>query len=226
MEKVQHQEATPEVFENDIALYLSEFCQEQGIGNMKKEPQSVWNGALMYIRRHVFSVPGILKISKPLEGYTNTHTELSKSNCNSYDISLINNICDYYIYLCMMYDKEVSLMGFSNLTGINIDTFIDWGNNVNKLSTSGCEIYKKLRDFREESLSNKLVTGRQNPVGVLGVLNRFYGWSAPGIHDSGGTNKALGLEEIKNQLRELTGGSQKLIDVVQNAQTENDDETG
>ena len=54
MEKVQDQEQTIEVFENDIQLYLTMFCEENGIEDMKRESQSVWNGALRYIRRHVF----------------------------------------------------------------------------------------------------------------------------------------------------------------------------
>ena len=83
MEKVQEQEQTQEVFENDIALYLQLFCEEQKIEDIKKESQSVWNGALMYIRRHVFNSPSVLKTSKPLEGYINNNKGLSMSNCNS-----------------------------------------------------------------------------------------------------------------------------------------------
>ena len=46
MEKVQEQEQKIEVFENDIQMYLSMFCEENGIEDMKKESQSVWNSAL------------------------------------------------------------------------------------------------------------------------------------------------------------------------------------
>ncbi len=222
MEKVQDQAATPEVFENDIALYLSEFCEEQGIEDMKKESQSVWNAALMYIKRHVFNVPGILKIAKPLEGYINNNTGLSKSNCNSYDIDLVNGVCDYYIYMCMQYDKEVSIIGFSNLTGIDTDSINNWGNEVNALSTAGLVVYKKLRDFREESLSNKLVTGKQNPVGVLGVLNRHFSWNMPGVRQESGGKREMGLADIRQQLKELSENGQKRIGIVHFAQEEND----
>ena len=40
MEKVQGTENTIEVFENDIQLYLSMFCEENGIEDMKKESQN------------------------------------------------------------------------------------------------------------------------------------------------------------------------------------------
>ena len=201
MEKVQEQEQTIEVFENDIQLYLSMFCEENGIEDLKKESQSVWNAALMYIKRHVFNNNSVLKSSTPLSGYNNNnynnqYSNLNNSNCNSYNIDIVNSICDYYIYLCMMYDKEVSVIGFCNLTGISQDCIYAWANNARELSTSGNEVYKKLNQFREESLSNKLVTGNKNPVGVIAVLNRQYGWASPYTSDSNRQKAALTAAEL------------------------------
>ena len=201
MEKVQEQEQTMEVFENDIQMYLTMFCEENGIEDMKKESQSVWNAALMYIKRHVFNHNSVLKSSTPLSGYNNNnynnqYSNLNNSNCNSYNIDIVNNICDYYIYLCMMYDKEISINGFTFLTGISQDCIYAWGNNTRELSTSGNEIYKKLNQYREESLSNKLVTGNKNPVGVIAVLNRQYGWASPYTSDSNRQKKALTAAEL------------------------------
>ena len=118
------------------------------------------------------------------------------TNYNSYDYELINRLCDYYIYLCTLYDKEISQIGFGNLTGINPDTFWDWGNERNKLSKAGCEIYKKLVKFREESLSNKLATGNKNPVGILAILNRHYQWNLPGVSREQGTQRALTADQL------------------------------
>ena len=73
MERVQETEQAVEVFENDIDLYLKLFCEEQNIEDLKAESQSVWNAALMYVKRHVFADPSILKLSKPLEGYNNNY---------------------------------------------------------------------------------------------------------------------------------------------------------
>lgn len=185
MEKVQEQEQTQEVFENDIALYLQMFCEEQDIEDMKKESQSVWNAALMYIKRHVFSTPGILKMSKPLKGYINNnynnkYSNINLSNCNAYDIDKVNAICDYYIYICNMYDKGVTISGFSKLTGINQDTIHDWGNEINKLSISSCEIYKKLSAEYEDSLESKLWSNK-NPVAHMAIANKRFGWNLPGV---------------------------------------------
>ena len=192
MEKVQEQEQTIEVFENDMQMYLSMFCEENGIEDMKKESQSVWNGALRYIRRHVFNNKDLLK--EPNNIY-NTNNSIA-SNYNMYNYELVNNICDIYIDLCFINDKEVSILGFSNLTGIDNETINVWGNNDSKLSTLSFGIYKKLSQFREESLSNKLVTGNKNPVGVIAVLNRQYGWASPYTSDSNRQKKALTDAEL------------------------------
>ena len=95
-----------------------------------------------------------------------------------------------------MYDKEVSVIGFCNLTGISQDCIYAWANNARELSTSGNEVYKKLNQFREESLSNKLVTGNKNPVGVIAVLNRQYGWASPYTSDSNRQKTALTASEL------------------------------
>lgn len=201
MEHVEDSELTQEVFENDIELYLKLFCEERNIENMADQSQSVWNAALIYIKRHVFNKPNILKNSKPLTGYNNNnynnqYKNLNNSNCNRYDTDKVNAVCDYYIYLCCLYDKEVSVIGFNNLTGIDDNTIYAWGHDERKLSDSGKEVYKKLVKYREESLSNKLVTGKQNPVGVLGVLNRHYQWNMPGVRDQATSKQALSAAEL------------------------------
>lgn len=195
MERVTEQEQTQEVFENDIQLYLSMFCEENGIEDMKKEPQNVWNAALMYIKKHVFNVPDILKDKSPLNNYYNNdydnkYSNLNNSNCNRYNMDIVNSVCDYYVYLCMLYVKEVSIIGFSNLTGIYTQTIHQWGNDERKLSTSGLDLYKKLTEFNEESLSNILISGTRPPVGPIAALNRRHGWASPYTADSNRQKRA------------------------------------
>lgn len=167
-----------EVFENDIQLYLKMFCEEQKIKDIKRESQAVWNSALRYIYRHIFRDTDRLK----------SHTNISVNNntipstFNAYDYKKVLDVLDIYIFdMCMRYDKEVSIIGFSTLTGIDQSVIYDWGNNSNKLSETSSEIYKKLNQFREESLSDKLATGNKNPVGILAILNRHYQWNLPGV---------------------------------------------
>lgn len=168
------------------------FCEENGIEDMKKESQSVWNGALRYIRRHVFNNKDVLKSKDNINIYNNN----IPSTFNAYNYDTVNSICDIYIDLCFINDKEVSIIGFSNLTGIDNETINVWGNNDNKLSNLSFGIYKKLSQFREESLSNKLVTGNKNPVGVIAVLNRQYGWASPYTSDSNRQKRPLTADEL------------------------------
>ena len=190
MEKITNQ---IEIFENDIEMYLKMFCEENEIQNMKAESQSVWNSCLRYIYKHVFKGTDILKAKDNIHN----PNEYIPSNYNAYNYNLVLDVLDIYIHdMCMKYDKEVSIIGFSILTGIDQETIYNWGRNNNKLSSLSSEIYKKLRDFREESLSNKLVTGKQNPVGVLGVLNRHYQWNMPGVSRETTQKAALGASEL------------------------------
>lgn len=176
-----------EIYDSKIEFYITEFCEKQRIADMREMPQAVWNSCLMYVCRYVFPDKSKLK-SNEILGNT-------PMNCNAYDYNKLIPIADYYIYLCGMYDKEISAMGFSKLTGIDVDTIYQWGNNGNRLSSSALIIYKKLMAGREESLSNKLADGRKNPVGVLAILNRHYQWNLPGVSKEP-AKKTLGIEEL------------------------------
>lgn len=199
MEKVEETPDTPEVFKNDIELYLAQFCEEYKIDDMTKEPQSRWNAALMYINKYVFSDKSILKLNNNINK-SNTNC-IMNSNFYMYDLDKLEYILYIYYYLCSVYDKECSIMGYSLLTGINYDTLMDWGADERKLSTKGFDIVEKLRLFREESLSNKLATGNKNPVGTLAILNRYYSWNLPGVSRETNQRQALTAADIRQQLQ-------------------------
>ena len=63
---------------------------------------------------------------------------------NAYNLDLIDCICDIYITLCYEYDKEVSISGFSKLTGIDTDTVNSWGREETRVGSKGSVIYKKI----------------------------------------------------------------------------------
>lgn len=185
---------TIEIFENDIEYYLQEFCDKQNIEDLRQVPQSVWNGALRYVYNHVFKPNN--HILKSNINY-NINNNIMPTNCNMYNYDIILQIVDYYVYnMCMVYSKEVSIIGFETLTGITQETIYTWGNNENKLSSKGSEIYKKLTRMREESLSNKLADGKQNPVGVIAILNRQFGWASPYTSDARKQQGALSASEL------------------------------
>lgn len=210
VERVEHVENTIEIFENDIDLYLHQFQDEQEIEDFKQVGQSVWNGALRYIYNHVFKNNSDLLKSRNIYNINNNSIP---SNCNMYNYDLILEIVDYYIYdMCMVNNKEVSILGFETLTGISQENIYNWGNDNNKLSSTGFKIYKKLSQMREESLSNKLVDGKQNPVGVIACLNRHYNWSSPFTADANRNKSSLTAAELPK----LNGG--KVIELPNNSQ--------
>lgn len=175
-----------EIYDNEIKLQLDNFCVDFQIEDMSKESQNKWNAALLYIYKYVF------KDTNKLKDKTNIS--------NRYDIDIVNSVCDIYVNYCYLYDKEISIMGFSKLTGIDTDTINSWGNNEYMASSNASVIHKKLTKEREESLSNILISGKRNPVGILGALNRHYQWNMPGVSNKGETKAVLSAAELP-QLR-------------------------
>lgn len=210
MEKVQGTENTIEIFENEIEYYLEEFRENQEIESYRTVPQSVWNGALRYIYNHVFKPnPDALKQKANI----NINNNKIPSNCNAYNYLLVMDVLDYYIYnMCMVNNKEVSIIGFTTLTGISESEIYEWGNNGVKLSSTASEIYKKLNLMREESLSNKLADGKQNPVGVIAMLNRHYGWNMPGVSREASSKPQASITDIQQRLLELSQNKPQLPD--------------
>ena len=171
-----------EIYDNEIMLQLGNFCDDFQIEDMSKESQNKWNAALLYIYKYVFKDTNKLK---------------DKSNIsNRYDIDMVNSVCDIYVNYCYLYDKEISIMGFSKLTGIDTDTINSWGNNEYMVSSNASVIHKKLTKEREESLSNILISGKRNPVGILGALNRHYQWNMPGVSNKGEAKAVLSAAEL------------------------------
>ena len=217
---------TVEVFENDIDLYLNQYCERRQIEDMRKESQSIWNAAMMYIRRYVFPDLKMLKLNHNIPG-----NSIMASNYNLYDYDLVDEICNYYIYICMENDKEISLMGFSNLTGIPNSTIYEWGYSERGLSKKGSEIFQKLSEFNEESLSNKLASGKGNPVGIIAILNRKHGWASPYTADSSRQRKeALTAAELPKLGRtedvNLSASDAQIVNDLQSLCNVNKESTG
>lgn len=161
-----------ELYENDIEMLIDEFKDTYQIDNIQTMPQNTWNALLKYIYKHTFKLDN----------------SILKDNSNNYNIEMCMYVCELYVQYCSLYDKEVSILGYSNLTGISETMIYEWGSSNNiynngkrKLSSRGLEIYKMLSSSREESLKNMLINGKRNPVGILGILNHSYQWNMPGV---------------------------------------------
>lgn len=187
---------------NSINKYISLFCEENNIQDIKDITQSVWNGCLLYIYYNYISPSEIL---------------LNKNDkSNMYNLDMCSILCDYYIYLCRIYDKECSLWGYSYLSGIEEYTIYDWYQNYNgykngiRATTKAKYIYKKLNGEREKSLSDRLLTGK-NPVGVLGILNHFYGWAGTGNMVEDKEKQSASLADLRGKLTDNSPGAAAMI---------------
>ena len=87
------------IYDSEIEASLDSFCAEKGISDMSKESQSVWNAALMYIKKIVFPDVKQLKSSILFKNGIG-----AMSNCYSYYYELVDHICDIYIYISLMND--------------------------------------------------------------------------------------------------------------------------
>lgn len=198
------EEQNVEVYENDIEMYLKLFCEQENIADLKKETQSVWNAALRFVHKHVFKNKQTLKQKKIIDN-PNPDAKI-RSNYNAYDYEKVMEVLDIYIYHCQLYDKAIALSAFAALTGIEHDTLCEWGKERNKLGSLSSEIYKKLKAGREESLSDKLLSGKVNPVGILGVLNHENNWNMPGVRNERSDSPQL----TSDNLPKLCGNDKQL----------------
>ena len=108
MERVNNTDDILEVFENDIDMYLKLFKEEQEIEDLRAVPQSVWNGALVYVNRHVFKPnPQALKSNNKYNTEIYNNTTNITTNYNMYNYELVNKVLDYYIYLCQINNRKM-----------------------------------------------------------------------------------------------------------------------
>lgn len=163
---------------NDLEYYcnriddaIKEFCIEEDIQDLKQETQNVFNACIKYVYKMVF---------KPID-----KSLLRDSKCNSVidynDIELLTGILDYYIYICDRYSKAVNVVSFGNLIGLDRTVIYDWAKgNTRTLNPAFANIYKILDAERERTLSDLLISGKKQPIGLLAVLNHEKGWNLPG----------------------------------------------
>lgn len=170
-----------EVYLSEVHACLAQYMEDRGIDDMEKESQNKWSAAMRYVGQHVFKGTQKLK-EKPTivrEGFSGV------TNDNAYDLDKVNALVDYYINLCYEYDKEVSMNGFSFISGIPPEILTVWSGvytdgygNIRKTGEAGLRIIRKLKSNNEESLSGMLISGgKRSPVGILGALNRKHGWN-------------------------------------------------
>ena len=188
-------EQMPEVYDDQIAACIDDYCKMKNppIKEMSKEPQNIWNGALMYANRCLFKNRDILRDKRNIE----IPGAVQKSNCNRYDIEKLEKVLESYAYLCVVNDKEISRAGFSFLTGIPYDLINAWAvNKPGRLSDAPYRLTQKIDALREESLSAKLSTAGNKAMGILAILNHQFRWNLPGVSRENTQRASLGVADL------------------------------
>ena len=194
------------IFENDIDRCIFEYCEKYDFESPKVMTQNQWSGALIYTYNQLFKNTNILKDNTPNIYNNNSIPGLNTSNCGRYNINILDSICDYYMYLCTVYDKEISVMGFYRLTGVHWDTIEGWRDGKSQSSTTASTIWKKLHEGREESLVAKLVSNK-NPVATIAILNKHFGYNMPGVKQAENHNRIGTIDDIKQLMIEKSDNS-------------------
>jgi hypothetical protein len=162
------------IYESDFELAIQEACQHEEIDDLRAAGQSPWKAVCKDIGLIMFSDKSILK-SKILvidEGNN------IKTNHNSYDYDIINNILEYYCKLSNKYNKLISLEAFSLFMNMPRDTIRLWGKN--EPNTSSFRVFEKVMSTRLESILDR-AADNGNVTGTMFVGNTEFGLNLPGV---------------------------------------------
>lgn len=176
-----------DVFMDDMDRGIAEFCELYGIDDMSEAPQSKWKACMMYIHKHIFSDPLLLKSIPNIN--------------NAYDFDKVGELYNIYLYYSSLYNKVISVSDFSYLSGISrtymfqlLDDGDTFKNGKNRLNHDGSYLMKKILDDREEAVTNRMIDSK-NPVAGLGIQNHERNWN-----QTTSTNVAIGYKPAPRQI--------------------------
>lgn len=218
MEQVQVEVLPIIINSSDIEKCLEQYCIDYDIKDMSKAAQMKWTGALLYIYDHVF---------KPDDNTVRYNNKTSILNYK--DVEQLTDIANIYMRLCYINEKEISIDGFSKLTGISKQTLYNWENKeyrYNKYidintgkeikdiaewklnnrgeyktepSTTHLDFIQKLREEEEESTYQRASDVKGNQTIFLAKLNKRNGWNMPGVKHESKHENVKGLDQIRQE---------------------------
>lgn len=198
---------------HDIENYIDIFCMDHDINKSDIRPQQ-WTAIITYIGESYIKPNNILSIFLDTIPY------------KKYNFFLVNQLLDIYINLCNIYSQSITIIGFSKISCINLDTIYTWkedntkntifinsdgticsnidlinsssDNRVKQLTIKPNEIYKKLLLNIEQNINDMVIDGRRRGVGPIVRFNKFYETHSTGVRDQG--KQVLDNAELALQL--------------------------
>lgn len=177
-----------------IFNYFNDFCMAQNIQDMRKEPQNIFRAALKYIQFNVFHNTENLK--QKIDTWDNFVPYKGRFN-----FRFLLDIYNIYENLCLVNNKEVSLIDYSFFTGIKYTKLIDWNGKYNKgvldeLSPDCNYLIENIRSTKEATIEGN---GKADLI-TMAKLNHYYDWNVQGIKSDKNETKALTVSELRQKL--------------------------
>ena len=154
-----------EIIEDDVRACIVEFCEKEGIEDMRKAPQTIYTACMAYIGVRLFGGGKKGKNRYVISKYINTAGECVQGH--SLDEDKVKVASQYYVNLCRLYDKVCTLSGLCSFLGIDKKYF---QRHKNK------ELLEMIYNASEDTASEVLLSGKRPPMSVLPYLNHFHGW--------------------------------------------------
>ena len=188
---------------NRLNNALDEYQTREKIEDYTSISQNQWMAALMFVGKLVFADKSPLKFCADDRPLLNSIGYTYGRALELYNPYIMDKIADYYIYICTKYDKGVTPYCYIWLTNIDQNTFYCWDDDADgfggskgpKLSPSYKDVFRKVYATYEQSAENKLWTNK-NPVAVMAITNRRFGWNMPGVGRDSRGRSTLGAVDL------------------------------
>lgn len=174
------------IYNSDIDRCIHIFFENESEEDIRNETQSRWLACMMYIYNSLY---------KTKKRYKN---DTSKSKIDINDLDTIEKLLFEYYYICLLYNKEISLFSFSVMTGLPRTELIDKYGNRATLHT--LDIIKTTNEYRHESLKSLLLQGGKTQFGATVILNHDYDYNLPGSNRDVVERRKLNKSDIAEQL--------------------------
>lgn len=173
---------------------FNNFCMSQNIQDMRKEPQNIFRAALKYIQFNVFHNTDDLK--RKIDTWDNFIEYKGR-----YNFRYLLDIYNIYENICLVNNKEISMLDYCYFTGLKYGKIVDWNYKYNKgvleeLSPDCKELVQNIRTSKEATIEGN---GKADLI-TMAKLNHYYDWNVQGIKSDKNEAKALSVSELRQKL--------------------------
>lgn len=225
IQPVKHVDYTLNILdiENEIERACVDKLYMDSAKDLKTAPESNFVYVLGYVADKLFKDTDIFKSEPNIN--------------NAFNTDKLMPLLDIYLDLCIRFNKTPSLWSFCRFVPVdyasikekyidnniynNINNNIQSSNSnysdlLNAPSTSWGLIHKKILIARNDTLRAKLSDGKQNPVGIIALMNNEYNFNGD-KPESEQDRKCLSVNDLRSLLS-VTSGQHRIQDYSKSAQ--------